>query len=664
MAQPLQPARDGDVIAAAGLQNAVDRLVELAGACCDAVALEGSFADQRQVLRRTHSLLNLSAWLDGPAIALLPGRPRITAGHLDSAIDYALAAWYRQPDLAPRLALLDALLDFFQDVLTGDGSAILAAAARLRNVADGGVAAGAVPPPYRLADFHARPWEAPQYVLMPAAGLRSPDMAEIGEAVQPDGPAVSQPASATIGLKVAEQVERLSPRQALELGTPLILHSTHEDGPKLAALTDDDVLSLRLRAPGVRVLPLVIYELALRPLLGVARSPMPVRVQAALALTVHVVSAGSPALPVAGARVVAFTDFEQRDGAEAVSDGAGMAKLNLRAGVTLEALVVYGPAGYWGLYRQHAKLEQGAVLALQPVDLAVPDYLRELHGDVPPDAGSGVTVGVIDTGVDGNHPDLQVAGGAAFVVAENDAGGAGPAAIDGDHGTHVAGIVAGRGKRRGVAPGVKLMSYRVFPNAGTGATNYDIIRAIDRAVDDGCDLLNLSLGGATRDEAVHAAIRDAFDNGTLCLAATGNDRRGAVSYPARWPEAVAVSAAGRVGTFPAQSSETLDAVAPFSTIDASVFAAGFANIGPEVDFAGPGVGIVSTVPGGGYAAMSGTSMACPAVTGAAAALLARHPDVLAMPRDGQRATAMLRLLSDAARTLGFAAEFEGLGRLP
>ena len=209
--------------------------------------------------------------------------------------------------------------------------------------------------------------------------------------------------------------------------------------------------------------------------------------------------------------------------------------------------------------------------------------------------------------------------------------------------------------------GARLMSYRVFPHAGTGATNYDIVRAIDRGVADGCDLLNLSLSGATRDEAVHAALRDAWERGTLCFAATGNDRRGPVSYPARWPEAVAVSAVGRIGTFPAESSEALDVEEPWSTADAQLFVAGFANVGQEVDLAGPGVGIVSTVPGGGYGAMSGTSMACPALVGAAAALLSRHPAVLALPRSAERSVAMLRILNGAARTLGFEREFEGLG---
>lgn len=662
MNRKLRRARPGDVIRAAALRHSVNRLVELAGDFCDTVRDNSTFPEQRQILHCTHSLLNLSAWLDGGIdIALAPGQPAVDAEHVNSAIDYAIAAFHNTEALPQRLALADLLLDFFQAVLGGQGEAIVAAARRLKEGAD---AALPSPPVYRLAGFRSRAWEASQYVLLPVRGMRSPELAALQHSVQPAPLAVAR--SAPAAARVSAAVAALLPAATTPMATPQILHSTHDDGPKLAALTDEEVLALKASAPGVRVLPLVLYELARRPLLQLDPALQPKQAGLQLALTLQIVRAGSSE-PVAGAHVIAFTAFEQRAGAEGRSDAGGMVKLGLQAPATVEILVIYGPHGYWGLYRAQLTLKKGDVFGLEAIDLSADDYLAQLYGGYAPLAGEGVKVGVIDTGVDGSHPGLELAGGAAFVVAENDAGGPGPAALDGDHGTHVAGIIAGRGSapsgKRGVAPGAALMSYRVFPNAGGGASNYDIIRAIDRAVADGCDLLNFSLGGSERDEAVREAIKDAFDQGVLCFAATGNDGRGPVNYPARWPDAVAVSAIGRRGSFPDDSSEALDVMQPWSPQDEQVFVAGFSNVGPEVDLTGPGVGIVSTVPGDAYGVMSGTSMACPAIVGAAAALLAKHPDVLAMPRNGERSLAMLKLVNGSAASLGFSREFEGLGLL-
>lgn len=84
------------------------------------------------------------------------------------------------------------------------------------------------------------------------------------------------------------------------------------------------------------------------------------------------------------------------------------------------------------------------------------------------------------------------------------------------------------------------------------------------------------------------------------------------------------------------------------------------NIGPETDLTGPGVYVLSTVPGG-YAAMSGTSMACPAVTGMAARMLAKNKPLLGRKRDAARSEAIARLLLRSARPLGFGPKFEGRG---
>jgi subtilisin len=85
-------------------------------------------------------------------------------------------------------------------------------------------------------------------------------------------------------------------------------------------------------------------------------------------------------------------------------------------------------------------------------------------------------------------------------------------------------------------------------------------------------------------------------------------------------------------------------------------------VGPEIAFTGPGVGIISTFPNG-YAVMDGTSMACPAVTGVAARLLAAEKRILAMQRNSARSDAMAQFLMQAAKSLGLGVTFEGRGLL-
>ena len=116
---------------------------------------------------------------------------------------------------------------------------------------------------------------------------------------------------------------------------------------------------------------------------------------------------------------------------------------------------------------------------------------------------------------------------------------------------------------------------------------------------------------------------------------------------------------GRLGLFPATAVEAGDVAPPFGR-DALNFVADFSNVGPEIDLIGPGVGIVSTVPGG-YAPMSGTSMACPAVTGATAVLLSDRKDLLSLSRDQARSDTLAQALFEAARPLGFDLDFEGHG---
>ena len=207
-------------------------------------------------------------------------------------------------------------------------------------------------------------------------------------------------------------------------------------------------------------------------------------------------------------------------------------------------------------------------------------------------AGRGVKVAVIDTGVDFNHPDL----------APNYKGGynaVDPAAApldDQGHGTHVAGTIAavkdGKGVA-GVAPGADLYAVKVLDKNGSGQYSW-IIAGIEWAIEHRMQVINMSLGGGAGNEALRLVMEKAGEAGVTVVCAAGNDS-GPVNYPAKYPQAIAVSA-----------SDSADKIASFS------------SRGPELAVIAPGVKINSTLKGGGYGALSGTSMACPHVAGLAA----------------------------------------------
>jgi subtilisin len=422
-------------------------------------------------------------------------------------------------------------------------------------------------------------------------------------------------------------------------------------------------LELRASQPELRLVPVVYYTPAVAPRAEITTpiAPAGARARAAAAagaITVQVVSKKTAA-PVANAFVVAFVDFAAGTGAQGATDANGNVSLNLGgSSVKVQRLYVYPLDANWSLIKKNVTLTNGTKITVTPLDLGYKDGLRYFYGDADVSVGSGVTVGVVDTGC-GPHPDLVIAGGANTVAGEDpkDFSDNGKA-----HGTHVAGIIAARGTPpkglRGVAPGVTLRAYRVFGKGQGSADSFAIAKAVDQAVADKCDLINMSLGGGQPDPVLKAAIDDARAGGAVCIIAAGNDSRGPVSFPAFEDSAVAVTATGRKGTFPTSATEADDVAAPYGT-DKANFVASFSNVGPQVDLTGPGVAIMSTVPSG-YAEISGTSMACPAETGAAARVIA-GTSVIKGKRDANRSAAIVKAILSAATSLGFGPNFEGHG---
>ncbi|MEZ0346305.1 MAG: S8 family peptidase [Infirmifilum sp.] len=232
--------------------------------------------------------------------------------------------------------------------------------------------------------------------------------------------------------------------------------------------------------------------------------------------------------------------------------------------------------------------------------------------------GKGVVVAVLDTGIDYTHPELKgKIAWCAYTVGVKTYTGTNlkNCADRNGHGTHVAGIIAatvnGVGSA-GVAPNVTLYAIKVLNDAGSG-TYTDIAEGIILAVkgpdgvvgtSDDAKILSMSLGGSSDSQTLHDAIVWAYNNGVVIVVAAGNSGDGNpstdnVEYPARYSEVIAVAAVDSNGNTPTWSSD-----------------------GPEVDIAAPGVNVYSTYKSGGYATLSGTSMATPHVSGVVALIQA------------------------------------------
>ena len=244
--------------------------------------------------------------------------------------------------------------------------------------------------------------------------------------------------------------------------------------------------------------------------------------------------------------------------------------------------------------------------------------------------GSGtvdVDVAVIDTGIDLDHPDLNVYTAGAKNCST------GKSADDGNgHGTHVAGTVGAKDDSTGVvgmAPGARVWPVRVLDNRGSGSWSA-VICGIDyvAANADRIEVANMSLGGTGTDrgncgngsDAMHAAICNAVAKGVTFVVAAGNDAADAANFtPAAYDEVITVSALADFNGLPGGGA----AATCRSDVDDTF--ANFSNYGADVDLIAPGVCINSTWKGGGYNTISGTSMASPHVAGGAALYLVGNP---------------------------------------
>lgn len=341
--------------------------------------------------------------------------------------------------------------------------------------------------------------------------------------------------------------------------------------------------------------------------------------------------------------------------AQAMTNDAGDATVQLFGGGadSVQAVYVKPFANHWERFIMRPQIDDRGpnVFKLVPFSQTMPGFpnaemlgwgARLMRLDQFPDLnGRGIKIAIINSGCDKAHPLLRhvtngadMTGGAADGWAQDTIA----------HGTHCAGVITGRRAAsgpglRGFAPEAEVHALKVFPGGRFDA----LIEALDECIARKIDIVNLSLGSDQPSELVARKIIEARQNGVACIVAAGNSS-GPVQFPGNTRGVLTVAALGKQKEFPDDTNhaQTVLQADPSS----GLFSAKFSCFGPEIAVSAPGVAILSSVPGGGYAAWDGTSMATPHVTGFAALLLAHHPGLEAarQQRNEQRVDQLFQVL--------------------
>lgn len=237
--------------------------------------------------------------------------------------------------------------------------------------------------------------------------------------------------------------------------------------------------------------------------------------------------------------------------------------------------------------------------------------------------GASVLVAVVDTTIDATHPDLD-----GVIAASFDATGV--ADRPHAHGTGIASVIAAHGKLTGVAPAVKVLAVHAFGSAGSSGTSLNILKGLDWAAKANAQIVNMSFAGPA-DAELDLMLKALRGKGTVLIAAAGNAGPSSRPlYPAANPEVIATTA---------------------TDADDKLFAQ--ANRGAHIAVAAPGVNILAAAPGGAYTMHSGTSFAAAQISGIAALLLERNPQL--------DAASVRRILMSTAQDLGPAGHDDQFG---
>jgi subtilisin family serine protease len=344
---------------------------------------------------------------------------------------------------------------------------------------------------------------------------------------------------------------------------------------------------------------------------------------------------------------------------QALTDSSGQASLETHSvdGSGIQAVYVRPVADHWERYIENPSLEPGQVnvIRLSPLDRTSGSFPGErpyswgqriMKFDRVPTEwnGAGTKIGIIDSGCDTSHPLLRhIVRGVDFTRNKD------PQSWKSDEmgqGTHCAGTVAASALASsgiiGCAPGAEVHIFKVVP----GGHFSDLIDALDQCIERRLDIVQIGVGGEQFSELVAQKITEARLNGIACIVGAGNTG-GAVQFPGNVPGVMTVSAVGKLGEYPQdtrQAQRALPQLVSFS----GIYATNFSCWGPQVGVCAPGVAVVSSVPGGGYAAWDGCSMAAAHVVGLSALLLSHHP-MLQSINFGARADQRVSILYDFLR---------------
>jgi subtilisin family serine protease len=345
--------------------------------------------------------------------------------------------------------------------------------------------------------------------------------------------------------------------------------------------------------------------------------------------------------------------------AQAITDDAGTARLTLFGGLAdaVQAIYVKPPANYWERFIPTPRLDDTGVntIRLRPMSQTLPNFPTEravgwgqrvMRLDQPDGSltGAGVRIGIIDSGCDNSHPQLRHVTRGRDFVNDSETGWTDDVI---SHGTHCCGVVGAASTGQGIpgfAPGAELHAFKVVP----GGRMSDLLAALDECIARELDVVSISVSSTSTSELVSHKLMEARQKGVACVVAAG-DAGGPVRFPAMLPSVMAVGAVGKLGEFPNDSYHA-QSVIPQLVGSEGIFATAFSCFGPQVALCGPGVAIVSTVPGGGYAAADGTSAAAAHVVGFAGLVLAHHPLFLGLmkTRSEQRVDALFALIRASA----------------